>query len=496
MNDFNSRISIPAELNFIRPVTAYSVEIAKNIGFNKDDVGKIELALEEILVNVIKFGYEEDQDDKFDVFFESQPTGIVIRIAEKGVPFNPERLPKYQVDNPETDTSGAGLGLHLVKTLMDEIAFIRKGREGQEIHLTKHLPQKRINHILKTAVEKSHSQKITIRDNSKQSDNYTVRPMIPDEAVEVSKCAYQCYGYDYEDFIYYPDKLAAKNLNNSIFSVIAVTDNNTVMGHAALKYPYPGAPIAESGVAFVKSEYRCLGLFAEINTFFIQHAKKSGMTGLYGRAVTSHIASQRMAKSHDYTDCGLFLGNVPATNFRGITGKAVQRESLVMSFLAFKTDTPRTIYLPKSSLPLAEKIFESINLPVELALSASISGVDNSIIEITNNHALNLAEITVRKYGKNAFEEILHYLRSLCLDHIDIIHIILDLEDPTTQKTAEKLEQAGCFFGGILPFGLNGHHSLILQYLNNVKIDFDKINLLTDEAKVILKHIKSFSSEE
>ena len=492
MNDFNSRISIPAELGFIRPVTAYVVELAKNIGFNEDETGKIELALEEGLSNVIQFGYEEGNDSSFDVIFESQATGIVIRIAEKGMPFNPERLPDYQADNPETDTSGAGLGLYLIKSLMDELAFIRKGREGQEIRMVKHLPQKRINHILKMEKENRPAPKISASDNTEYTGNYSVRQMIPDEAVEISKCAYQCYGYGYEDFIYYPEQVAAKNRDGSIFSVVAVNEDNAVMGHAALEYPYPGASIAESGVAFVKPEYRRLGLFAEFNAFFIQHAKKRGMAGLYGRAVTSHIATQRMAKSHGYMDCGLFIGNYTALDFSGFAEKVAQRESLVMSFLAFKTDQTRTIYLPKNFLALGEMIFKSINLPVELPQPSLELGpcADNSIIEVTNNHTLNLAEITVSQYGEHFIEEIRHYLKSLCLENTDIIHIVLDLEDSATENVIERLGQMGFVFGGILPFGLNGHHALILQYLNNVKIDFDQINLLTDEAKIILEQIK------
>ena len=46
------------------------------------------------------------------------------------------------------DVTGAGLGLHLIKSYMDETSFVRKGRAGQEILLTKHMKNKHINNLM------------------------------------------------------------------------------------------------------------------------------------------------------------------------------------------------------------------------------------------------------------------------------------------------------------------------------------------------------------
>ena len=47
----------------------------------------------------------------------------------------------------------------------------------------------------------------------------------------------------------------------------------------------------------------------------------------------------------------------------------------------------------------------------------------------------------------------------------------------------------GFFFAGILPESRIGD-ALILQYLNNVRLEYDKIQLLSDISKELLNYIK------
>ena len=55
--------------------------------------------------------------------------------------------------------------------------------------------------------------------------------------------------------------------------------------------------------------------------------------------------------------------------------------------------------------------------------------------------------------------------------------------------TAE-FEKLGFFFAGILPESRMGD-VLILQYLNNVEFDYDKMHILTDLAKELSAYIKA-----
>lgn len=495
MYNLKSQISIPVLLSYIKPVGAYVTELTRHMGFNETEMNHINLALEETLVNVIKFGYEGSSSESFDLVFECYDSKLVIQIHEKGIPFNPERLPQYQPGRPDLADSGAGLGLHLIRSLMDEVTFIRKGRQGQEIRLVKNLGDKRIDRIIPQLGAGEPDDEPITRTADFQPHDYEIRPMLPEESVEVSKCAYKCYGYTYDDYVYYPERLAAMNEEGSLYSVVAVSDEGGIMGHAGLKQPYPHAPIAESGVAFVYPEYRRLGLFKEFNASFIDHARKIGLSGLFGRAVTSHIASQRMAVGHGYKDCGLFLGGGPGDlEFKKISGKTTQRESFLLSFLRLKDEAPKDIFVPERYQPIVRDIFASLGVPVRVAhgragLTREPDGMSH--MEAAVNSVMNIAQMIVYLPGDGTLQELRFKHKEFCLKRIDVIHLVLDLENPNTEMLIQESNSLGYFFAGVLPYGIAGRHALMLQYLNNVMIDFDRIRLFSKEAAMLMECIKA-----
>jgi serine/threonine-protein kinase RsbW len=495
MNSLTSRVTIPVHLSYIKPVGAYVTELARDMGFTETETNRINLALEETLVNVIEFGYEGRSSESFDLVFECWDFRLVIRIHEKGIPFNPERLPQYQPGRPDLADGGAGLGLHLIRSFMDEVTFIRKGREGQEIRLVKNLEDKRIDRIIPRLEAEEPAEEPAPRPADVPPPDFDIRRMRPDEAVEVSKCAYKCYGYTYEDYVYYPERLAAMNEEGSLYSVVAVGAEGNMMGHAGLKYPYPQAPIAESGVAFVYPDYRRLGLFQRFNAHFIDHARRIGLSGLFGRAVTSHVASQRMAAGHGYKDCGLFLGVFPGdVDFKKIAGKTTQRESGLLSFLELNGEETREIYVTERYRSIVEEVFSSLNVPVRLADGSADSARSPdgpSHMEAAVNTALNMAEMVVHHPGDGLRQELRFKHKEFCLKRIEVIHLVLDLENPHTEALIRESDALGFFFSGVLPYGIAGRHALMLQYLNNVVIDFDRIKLFSPEAAGLLEFIKT-----
>ena len=493
INHSISTLSIPADLSYIAPSIAYVTELVRGIRFNEKEISHITISLEEAMINVIQFGYENRSSEGFEVIFDISNFSLTMTIKEKGIPFNPERLPEYQPNRPDQDKKGAGLGLHLIKSLIDEVWFIRKGRHGQEIKLIQYLKEKHIHNMLSEREEIDSWEKAGTEPVKGRSIDYSLRPMRPEEAVQVSVCAYKCYGYSYEDYIYYPERLVALNDEGALFSLLAVGEEDNILGHSALKFPWPQAPIAESGVAFVYPEYRRLGLFKKFNLYFLDYARKVGLSGLYGRPVTSHVASQRMSAGCGYKDCCLSLGAFPADlEFRKIRDIVSQRESLLTSFIKVRDVETRDVYVPANIQPIVGRLFQALDIPVLFASSGTIIEAPDgrSIIETSVNQAINAASIKVYHGGPQALEELRLKEKSLCLDRIDYIQLVLNLEDPSTEALIPKAETLGFFFSGILPFGINGRHALILQYLNNISIDLDQLKLLSPESHLILDHIK------
>jgi serine/threonine-protein kinase RsbW len=78
----------------------------------------------------------------------------------------------------------------------------------------------------------------------------------------------------------------------------------------------------------------------------------------------------------------------------------------------------------------------------------------------------------------------------MCIKQIACITLVLSLEDPLTYFLTSEFEKTGFFFSGIIPQTMIGD-ALILQYLNNVAIDYGKVKVYTDYSKDILAYIKS-----
>ena len=76
------------------------------------------------------------------------------------------------------------------------------------------------------------------------------------------------------------------------------------------------------------------------------------------------------------------------------------------------------------------------------------------------------------------------------MDKIEVIYLLLPLNDPTTAVWTSELEGLGFFFSGVVPGPVSGD-MLELQYLNNLLIDYGKVEVYSDFAKELLTYIEA-----
>jgi anti-sigma regulatory factor (Ser/Thr protein kinase) len=107
-----------------------------------DDIMRIRLVLDEIVVNIVAHGYEDVGDtnhrdirvqlalDDFDV--------LTIRVTDNARAYDPRLAPAPRFDLPIEERRKGGLGVHIVKAIMDTIDYRRV--DGQNVlTLTKKL---------------------------------------------------------------------------------------------------------------------------------------------------------------------------------------------------------------------------------------------------------------------------------------------------------------------------------------------------------------------
>ncbi len=93
---------------------------------------QIEMAIEEILVNISNYAYRSQTGDAT-VQWEmtSDPLRITISFIDSGQPFNPLEKEDPDTSLPAEDREIGGLGIFLVKQIMDAVSY--EYRDGRNI---------------------------------------------------------------------------------------------------------------------------------------------------------------------------------------------------------------------------------------------------------------------------------------------------------------------------------------------------------------------------
>jgi serine/threonine-protein kinase RsbW len=191
-------------------------------------------------------------------------------------------------------------------------------------------------------------------------------------------------------------------------------------------------------------------------------------------------------------DCGLLLATSPASwKFKGIPGDPNQRISVVLAFRYIGAPKKLTLYPPTHHREMVGRLYRNLGADHEYATPAEEPALrGESEILTGTNQAEGCAEIFIRHCGKDVVRDIRRLLRGFCLRQYAAINLFLKLEEPSTYYLTAALEKLGFFFGGILPSGRIGD-TLILQYLNNVDLDYSKIIAHSDVAKEMLSYIRA-----
>lgn len=113
--------TFPAKLDKLHNMLQFVIDYAKTVNFDHNHLLKIELALEEALVNIINYGYAKRHG-----FIEIHcgaldRGGVCIVLKDQGVAFNPLEQP-----DPSGHSDVGGYGLFLIRNVMDEIKYHRE----------------------------------------------------------------------------------------------------------------------------------------------------------------------------------------------------------------------------------------------------------------------------------------------------------------------------------------------------------------------------------
>lgn len=89
---------------------------------------RLRVALDEIVANVVSYGAPAGGGAGLDVWFRREGPLVEVTVADDGPPFNPLDRPAPDVTSPLEARQPGGLGIALVRALMDDVGYERTSR--------------------------------------------------------------------------------------------------------------------------------------------------------------------------------------------------------------------------------------------------------------------------------------------------------------------------------------------------------------------------------
>ena len=112
-------------------IVAAIENLAEEDDWPPDLLFRVNLVLEELGLNIMDYGHDDDTHD-FEISLTSEGDSVTIEIVDGGRPFDPlNDAPAPDLTSGIADRRVGGLGVHFVRTLMDDVQYERSSGKNR-----------------------------------------------------------------------------------------------------------------------------------------------------------------------------------------------------------------------------------------------------------------------------------------------------------------------------------------------------------------------------
>jgi len=130
--DPESTLRVSAELGNLSVIRRFVQETLAGLGVNHKVVADVILATDEAATNVIVHGYG-DQPGMVEIELALSGDALVICVRDQAASFDPTGVPPPDLNVPLEERSPGGMGVHLIRQLMDEVSHQTTPQGGNEL---------------------------------------------------------------------------------------------------------------------------------------------------------------------------------------------------------------------------------------------------------------------------------------------------------------------------------------------------------------------------
>jgi len=123
-------LRIPSKAEWVAVARLAVAAVANRLNFSIEDIEDVKLAVAEACTNCIQHAEGSDQ---IQITCETGPEGLTVRVRDFGRGTRPEGIKSRDVDEPRV----GGLGVFLIRSLMDNVEYDVHPESGTNLVMTK-----------------------------------------------------------------------------------------------------------------------------------------------------------------------------------------------------------------------------------------------------------------------------------------------------------------------------------------------------------------------
>jgi len=136
-----AKLSLWADFTHLSSIRSFVEEAGNELAVPERALYELQLAVDEACTNIIEHGYHE-QAGPIEVEIEGIDGGVRVVVRDWGQAFDPGAIPRPDINAPLESRAIGGVGLFLMRQVMDQVEFKFDAQQGNTVTMTKYLPEK------------------------------------------------------------------------------------------------------------------------------------------------------------------------------------------------------------------------------------------------------------------------------------------------------------------------------------------------------------------
>jgi serine/threonine-protein kinase RsbW len=138
MSETKMILTLKHSISELETLRSRLAEFGESTRLSTKQIQHINLVLDELFTNIISYGNTGEAECSIRILLSQDHKILTMEIEDCGIPFNPVEAETPDLESELEDRPIGGMGIHLIKNLMDEIKYERRG-DKNVVKLTKRI---------------------------------------------------------------------------------------------------------------------------------------------------------------------------------------------------------------------------------------------------------------------------------------------------------------------------------------------------------------------